>query len=369
MNNMTIPYVNISKQWNSEKKNILQIINNTMSSGSHVGGKEILKFEKNIKNLCKKKYCVALNSGTDALTFALYSLGIRKGDEVITIPNSFVASTSCIVHLGARPVFVDVQNDQNINPDLIENYITKKTKAIMPVHLTGRISEMKKIMKISKKYNIPIIEDAAQAIGSKYYNQPSGFFGSFGCFSAHPLKNLNALGDSGFLVTNQKKHYNLIKDVSNHGMSNRNKIKNFGHVSRMDNLQAGVLNYRLKNLDKIVLKRRRNAKLYEKLIDKNYVYIPQEKKYEYNTYHTYVVQVNKRDKLKKFLLNKGISTAIHYPIPIHLQPASKYLGYNKGSFKIAEKQAKTILSLPIHQYLSINDIEYISKSINSFFKR
>ena len=247
MNNMTIPYVNISKQWNSEKKNILQIINNTMSSGSHVGGKEILKFEKNIKNLCKKKYCVALNSGTDALTFALYSLGIRKGDEVITIPNSFVASTSCIVHLGARPVFVDVQNDQNINPDLIENYITKKTKAIMPVHLTGRISEMKKIIKISKKYNIPIIEDAAQAIGSKYYNQPSGFFGSFGCFSAHPLKNLNALGDSGFLVTNQKKHYNLIKDVSNHGMSNRNKIKNFGHVSRMDNLQAGVLNYRLDN--------------------------------------------------------------------------------------------------------------------------
>ncbi len=364
-----IPFVNIAKQWQIEKKNILKVIDNVMSTGSHVGGNEIIKFEKKINNLCNTKFCIGLNSGTDALTFALHSIGIKRGDEIITIPNSFIASTSCIIHLGAKPVFVDVQDDQNINPDLIENAITKKTKAIMPVHLTGRISEMKKILEISKKYKIPIIEDAAQSIGSRYDNKASGSFGLFGCFSAHPLKNLNAIGDSGYLVTNNKKYYNLIKDLSNHGMTNRNKIKNFGYVSRMDNLQAGVLNYRLKNLKKIISKRRENAKFYKKLIDKNYVYIPSEKKYEFNTYHTFVIQVDKRDKLKKFLQNKGIHSSVHYPIPIHLQPASKFLGYKEGSFKVAEKQSKTILSLPIHQYLSNQDIEYISKSINNYYKK
>lgn len=368
MKNKSIPFVNISKQWQIEKKNILKVIDNTMSTGFHVGGEEIFIFEKKIKNLCKKKYCVGLNSGTDALTFALYALGIRKGDEVITVPNSFIASTSCIIHLGAKPVFVDVQDDQNINPYLIENSITKKTKAIMPVHLSGRISEMKKILEIANKYKIPVVEDAAQSIGSKYYNKPSGSFGSFGCFSAHPLKNLNAIGDSGFLVTNKKKYYNLIKDLSNHSMTNSNKINSFGLVSRMDNLQAGVLNYRLKNLQQIISIRRKNAELYKKLIDSNYVYIPMEKKYEFNTYHTFVIQVSNRDKLKKFLLNKGVSTAIHYPIPIHLQPASRFLGYKKGSFKVAEKQSKRILSLPINQYLSDKDIKYISKCINDYFK-
>ena len=364
-----IKYVDIAKQWNSEKKNILKAIDKAMSTGFHVGGNEISKFENNISYITNKKYCLGLNSGTDALTFALYALKIKKNDEVITVPNSFIASTASIVHFGAKPVFVDVQNDQNIDPNLIENAITKKTKAIMPVHLTGRVSEMKKILKISEKYNIPIIEDAAQSIGSRYYNKPSGSFGLFGCFSAHPLKNLNAIGDSGYLITNNKQYYNLIKDIRNHGMTNRNKIKNYGYVSRMDNLQAAVLNYRLKNLKTIILKRRKNAKLYENLIDQNYIYIPKEKKYQYNTYHTFVIQTEKRNKLKNFLLNKGISTAIHYPIPIHLQPASKFLGYKKGSFKVAEKQSKEILSLPIHQYLSEKDVEYVSKTLNKFFKK
>ena len=172
---------------------------------------------------------------------------VKKGDEVITPPNSFIASTASIVHLGAKPVFVDVLNDQNLDPDLIESKITKKTKAIMPVHLTGRMCKMDKIKKVANKYKIKIIEDAAQSIGSMYKNRKSGFFGDISCFSAHPLKNLNAIGDSGYLLTNSKNIYNKIQDLKNHGMSNRNVIRNFGYVSRMDNLQAAVLNYRFKN--------------------------------------------------------------------------------------------------------------------------
>ena len=221
---------------------------------------------------------------------ALYLLGVRKGDEVITTPNSFIASTSVILHLGAKPVFVDVLDDQNINPELIEKKITSKTKVIMPVHLTGRVCQMDKILKIAKKKNIKIIEDSAQAIGSKYNNKFSGTFGDIGCFSAHPLKNLNAVGDAGYFITNSKKICDLAKDLRNHGMTNRNKVKNFGYVSRMDNLQAAILNYRLKKLPIVISARRKNADLYFKFINKKKVFIPEEKKQEFNTYHTFVIK-------------------------------------------------------------------------------
>ena len=198
---MKISYVNLPQQYKIERKKILSVIDKTLATGQYVGGDEVQKFEKNISKLLKVKFCVALNSGTDALTLGLHAMGVRRNDEVITTPNSFVASAAVIVHLGAKPVFVDVKNDQCIDPELIEKSITKKTKAIMVVHLTGRVCEMDKILRISKKYNIPIIEDAAQAVGSKYKNKMAGSFGKVACFSAHPLKNLNALGDSGYLTT------------------------------------------------------------------------------------------------------------------------------------------------------------------------
>ena len=368
MKQNVIPYVNLSFQWLSEKKKLLPIIDKVFSSGDWVGGKEIEKFEKNISKVCNTKYAVALNSGTDALTFGLHMLGVKRGDEVITVPNSFIGSTAAIVHLGAKPVFVDVLPDQNINPNLIEEAITKKTKAIMPVHLTGRVAEMDSIISISKKYKIPIIEDAAQAVGSLYKKKLAGSFGEIGCFSAHPLKNLNALGDSGYMTTDNKKIYNQIKDLRNHGMTNRNKIINFGYVSRMDHFQAAVLNYRLTKLKKIILKRRNNVSLYRELLNKNAVFIPEEKNYQFNTYHTFVIQVEKRNQLQRFLQKKGILTSIHYPIPIHLQPAASKLGYKKGSFKQSEKQAKKIITLPINQFLSNKNIEKISNCINKFFR-
>ena len=362
-----ITYVNLGFK-NRSKTGLIKIFKKILDSGEFVGGKEIIKFEKNISKLCKTNYAVALNSGTDALTLALHLLGVNKGDEVITTPNSFIASTAAIVHLGAIPVFVDVLNDQNIDPLKIEKVITKKTKAIMPVHLCGKMSQMDKIMKIAKKYNLKVVEDAAQSVASKYKNQAAGSIGHVGCFSAHPLKNLGGMGDGGYITTNDFKIFKKIKSLSNHGMENRNIIKNFGYVSRMDNLQAAFLNYNLRFLKSVIMKRRINANIYLNYLNKKFLKLPYEGVNEFHTYHTFVIQVkNKRNELKSYLEENGVETSIHYPIPIHLQPASKKFGYKKGSFPIAEKQSRNILTLPINQYLKKKEIIYISNLINNFY--
>ena len=366
---MKLPYINLNQQWNAEKKKLLPIISKVLSRGVYVGGSEISKFERRVSKICGKKYAVALNSGTDALTLSLFLLNIKKGDEVITPPNSFISSTTSIHHVGAKPVFVDVLNDQNIDPKLIEKAITKKTKAIMPVHLTGRVCQMDKILSISKKYKIPIIEDAAQSIGSKFMKKPSGSFGEINCFSVHPLKNLNACGDGGFLVTNNKKIYNSALKMRNHGLEDRNIVKSFGFISRMDNLQAAILNFRLSNLKNVIKKRRQNANYYIQNINRDFYLLPFEKKNEFNTYHTFVIQTKFRNKLKNYLEKKGIGTAIHYPIPIHFQPAAKYLRYKKGHFPKAEKQAKEILTLPIHQNLKTKDLQKVVNCLNKFAKK
>ena len=366
---MKIPYVDLQAQWRAEKKELLPRISNILSKGQYVIGQEIDKFENNITKISKTKYAVALNSGTDALTLGLKLIGVKKGDEVITPPNSFISSTTSIAHVGAKPVFADVLKDQNIDPRQIEKKITNKTKAIMPVHLTGRVCEMNPIQKISKKYKIPIIEDAAQSIGSRYFNKQSGSFGEVGCFSAHPLKNLNACGDAGFLVTNNLEIYKKARILRNHGLENRNKVNHFGFISRMDIIQAAVLNFRLKKLNSTIKKRRANADFYFKNLDREFYFLNDEKEYQFNTYHTFVVQLDKRDKLREYLFKNNITTTIHYPIPIHLQPAAKKLGYKKGSFKMAEKQATRILTLPINQFLQEKHIIKISEKINKFYTK
>tara|TARA_A100001015_G_C15004464_1_gene720006 strand:+ start:283 stop:1392 length:1110 start_codon:yes stop_codon:yes gene_type:complete len=366
---MDIPYINLKLQWQKEKKELLPLVKKILAGGEYVIGNEVDRFEKNIAKVCKRKYAVAFNSGTDALLIGLILLGVKKGDEVITPPNSYIASTTSITHLGAKPIFADVLDDQNINPSEISKKITDKTKAIMPVHLTGRICEMNEIKKISKKYKIPIIEDAAQSIGSKYHGMPAGSFGEIACFSAHPLKNLNACGDAGFLVTNNFSFYKRAKKIRNHGLEDRNRINEFGFLSRMDVLQAAILNFRIKKLNSTNKKRRKNAEFYFKNINKDFYSLINEKKYQYNTYHTFVIQTHKREKLIKYLNMKKIGTAIHYPIPIHLQKASKYLKYKKGSFPVTEQQSKKILTLPIHQNLKKNELIRIVKKLNEFAEK
>ena len=361
-----IPYVNLEAQWKEDREELLPIIDHLLSTGQYVGGSEIDRFEKQMAGLCSVRFAVALNSGTDALTLALRLVGVGPGDEVITPPNSFVASTAVIMHLGAVPVFVDVLPDQNIDPDKIEAAITKKTKAIMPVHLSGRICDMDPILEVAKDCGLRVVEDAAQAVGSKYKNRTSGSMGDIGCFSTHPLKNLNSCGDGGFLTTNDKSIYEMARTLRNHGMIDRNYIEHFGHVSRMDNLQAAILNYRIKKLDKIIANRRRNAQYYFDHIPPQKVILPFEKKYEFNSYHTFVIQVENRNELREFLFDQGIETAIHYPTPIHLQPAAKGLGYKKGDFAVTEKQAEKILTLPINQYNTKNDLDFIIEAILQF---
>jgi len=360
-----IPYINLQAQWQNERDELLPIIDNVLASGQYIAGPVVEEFERRAAELCGTKHCVALNSGTDALVFGLIAMGVKPGDEVITPPNSFVASTAAIVQVGAVPVFVDVLPDQNIDPSKIEAAITSKTKVIMPVHLTGRMARMDEIKKIADRHNLLIIEDGAQSIGSKYNSIPSGKIGDIGCFSAHPLKNLNACGDAGFLVTDDDDMAAKIKLMRTHGLIDRNTVVLFGWVSRMDAVQAAILNFRIQKLDEVSKLRRRNADLYKKFLDPSRVFIPEENNLEFNTYHTFVIQVKKRDQLKEELMNMGIETGIHYPIPIHLQPAAKGLGYKLGDFPVTEKQASEILTLPVNQFLEPDQIEYIANSVNS----
>jgi len=364
---MKIPFVKLEAQWELERRSLLPIIEGVLTSGSYVGGERVSRFEKLAAEYCGVAYCAALNSGTDALMCALWALGVRGGDEVITPPNSFIASTAAIVHLGATPVFVDVLDNQLIDPNAIEKAITDKTKAIMPVNLTGKIASMAKIQNIAEKYSISIVEDAAQSMGSMLNGRMSGSFGHFGCFSTHPLKNLNACGDGGFVVSNDEELILKIKAYRNHGFIERNIVNQFGLVSRMDELQSAILSFRIKKLDKVITKRRENAKLYINNLNSEYVKTPQEGAHEFDSYHTFVIQCHRRDELACVLRNAGIQTAIHYPTPIHLQPASESLGYKIGDFPRVEAQASTILTLPIHQFLEKEEISKIIKVINNFY--
>ena len=370
VNPHNVPYVNFKAQYDEEKNDIHRIVDEVFSAGDFVSGAYVGTLEKSLAEYINVKEVVVLNSGTDALIYGMRALGIKSGDEVITPPNSFIASTASIIHVGATPVFVDVLPDQNIDPEKIERAITHKTKAIMVVHLTGRICEMDAIKKIAKKNNLFLIEDAAQAIGSRYGDQMAGTFGDFSCFSAHPLKNLNAAGDAGFLTTANSKIAEAVRQYRMHGLIDRNTALHWGEVSRLDTLQAGILLYRLKKLPDLITKRRTLAKYYQQqLSTMDEVYFPPCTENRFNTFHTFVVQVENRDALQKYLLEQNIQTAIHYPIPIHLQPAAEGLRHQFGDFPVTEKQAARIISLPINQYLNESDVSYVCEKIKSFYVR
>ena len=366
---MKIEVIDLRKRFQEEKNELMKSIERVLTKGNLVLTKEVESFEKKICKFIGVKYCLGLNSGTDALMMSLWAAGISKGDEVITSPISFIASASSIIHVGAKPVFVDVKEDLNINSDLIEKAITKKTKAIMPVHWTGRICDMDKIIKIAKKHNLIIIEDAAQAMGSYYKKKHAGTFGSLSAFSTHPLKNLNALGDGGFVITNNKKYYEKIKLYRNHGLKSRDNVEIAGVNSRLDSLQAEVLSFRLKRLKSIITRRINNVNLYKKLITSKQVKIMQTKKNFVDAHVMFITLCYKRDDLQKYLSKNNIQSLVYYKTPLHLHKALKFLGYKKGSFPVAEKLTKMVLSFPHHQHLTKNEINTVANKINSFFKK
>ena len=278
-----------------------------------------------------------------------------------------MASTASIVFAGATPVFVDVRADQNIDPALIEAAITPRTKAIMPVHLTGRMSAMDEICEIAQRHGLRVIEDAAQAFGSRYLDRAAGTWGDIGCVSAHPLKNLNAMGDAGLVLTDGDHVAERLRRLRNNGLVDRNTVVEWGTVSRLDTLQAVVLMHRLEALDGVIAKRRANAELYRRLLPAEHVQMEPCRQQEFNSFHTFVVQVDRRDELRQYLADNGVGTAIHYPIPIHLQPAAAGLGLGPGSFPVTETQAGRILTLPVNQFLTEDEIHYIADLIHEFF--
>lgn len=364
-----IPYVNIAGQHVPLKEELLQAVAKVIDRGDFVLGKEVEEFELRFTKLCGTRFAVGLNSGTDALILALKALQMGPGDEVITAPNSFVASASCICLVGAKPVFVDVREDMNIDPGKIEKAITPHTKAILPVHLTGRPAGMDAIMQIAKKHNLFVVEDAAQAVLAEYRGKRVGSFGNAGCFSLHPLKTLSACGDGGVLVTDDEKIYEKAKLLRNLGLQTRENCVVWSSHSRLDTLQAALLLVKLNYLESWTEKRRANAQFYIRALQNvSQIKLPTEKPFERSVYHTFIIQAEKRDELKKFLEDHGIKTAIHYPKPIHFQSVAQELGYPKGSFPAAESQAEKILSLPIYPELTQGDLETVANAIIEFYR-
>ena len=365
---MTIEILDLKKRYIEEKYEILKCIKKVLKKGNLILTPELQNFEKSICRFSGSKYCLGVNSGTDALMMSLWSVGVKKGDEVITSPISFIATASSIIHLGAKPVFVDVDDDLNINANLIERSITKRTKVIMPVHWTGRVCNMEKILKIARKYNLIVIEDAAQAMGAYFKNQHAGTFGKISAFSTHPFKNLNGLGDGGFVITNEKRLYDKIKLFRNHGLRGRDNVEMIGVNSRLDALNAEVLNFRLSRLKSIITRKQKNIGYYKKFVNTKGIKILESNKNEKNSHSMFVTLCKKRNELQKYLERFKIQTRIYYKTPLHLYKATKFLGFKKGDFPNAEKFAKQVLSFPYHQHLKKKEIKYVCKKINDFYR-
>ncbi len=363
---MNVKYVNLPLQYKSLESKITLAVCRVLESGNYILGTELKKCEESLAKYCQSQYAIGVANGTDALILALRALDIKDRDEVITAPNSFIATAGAIVAAGARPRFVDVGEDYNINPELIESAINEKTRAIMPVHLTGRPADMNAILDIARKHNLVVIEDAAQAIGALYYGKRVGSLGDIGCFSLHPLKNLNAAGDGGFITLNNEDLYKKIVKIRNHGLKNRDEAEHFGLNSRLDEIQASIINIKLDYIEKWNDVCRKHASRYrEGLLE--IVKTPNEWAYERQVYHTFIIQADKRDELQSYLLKNGIETKIHYPIPIHLQPAARNLGYKAGDFPVAEEQAQRILSLPIYPELTHDEVEEVIRGVKGFY--
>lgn len=365
----SIPLVNLNRQHNAIKTQIISVIQKVISQSNFVLGESVEKLEKRFSQFVGTKYAVGVDSGCSALELGMRGLGIKTGDEVITPVNSFIASSSTISAIGAKPVWIDCDpQTYNLDATQIDKLITKKTKAIMPVHLYGQPADMESIKRLAKKNNLWIIEDACQAHGAKYKDKPVGSFGDFAAFSFYPGKNLGAFGDAGILTTNNKKLAETVSQMRNYGQTKKYHHHKTPHNKRIDNLQAAILLVKLRYLKKWNRLRYKHAQAYSSILANiKSIKIPQQSKNSTHVYHLYVIETQLRDKLQKYLRNKGIQTGIHYPIPIHLQKFYQSTGKNKDSFPIAESVAKSILSLPMFPELKQSEIVYICTSIKKFY--
>jgi dTDP-3-amino-2,3,6-trideoxy-4-keto-D-glucose/dTDP-3-amino-3,4,6-trideoxy-alpha-D-glucose/dTDP-2,6-dideoxy-D-kanosamine transaminase len=367
---MKVKYSYLEDQF-ANPQPILAEIARLVQAGDYTLGKPVEVFEGKFAAAIGTKYALGVSSGTDALFLALKAIGVGPGDEVITVPNTFIATIGAIIAAGAKPVFVDVlDGDYTINPALIEVAITPKTKALLPVHYAGHPADMPAIMAIAHKYHLPIIEDACQAISAAIDGQNVGTFGIAAGYSLHPLKNLNVWGDGGLIVTNSEEIREKVKLLRNHGLKNRDEVQIFGYNSRLDSLQAVVGNYLINDLERITAQRIAWANQIDAGLRDlaEFITIPARLPNRRYVYHLYMLMVQRRDRLLQYLIERGIEAKVHYPIPLHLQEAAQPLGYKKGDFPIAEAQAKTIITLPVHQHLHQEQIDYMLATIHAFYR-
>ncbi len=349
-----VPFLDLKAEHAPLRKEFDDAIRQVIDSNAFAGGPFVTKFEEEFAAFCQCEHAIGLGSGTEALWLVLLALGIGPGDEVITVPSTFMATAEAITYCGATPTFVDIdERTYTMDPAQLEGAITKKTKAIIPVHLFGQPADMDPIMKIARAHKLPVIEDAAQAHGAEYRGRPAGTIGIAGCFSFYPGKNLGAFGEAGAVITNDFELQKKIRTLRDHGQVQKYYHTMVGWNCRMDGIQGAVLSVKLRSLKRGNELRRTHAAHYTKALSSmEHVVAPSEADYAKHVYHVYAIRVQDRNELMEFFAKKGIGYGVHYPVPIHLQDAYRGLGYEKGAFPIAERTAEEFLSLPMYPTLS-----------------
>lgn len=367
---MQVTYSYLKEQF-ADSDAVLREIKSLLASSQFTLGPAVEEFERGFATLCASRYAIGVGSGTDALFLSLKALGVGPGDEVITAPNSFIATTGAIVATGARPVFIDVGDDFTIDPDELERAIGPRTKVILPVHYAGCPARMDRIVPLAAAHGLRVVEDACQAITAAIDGRITGSFGVAAGFSLHPLKNLNVWGDGGVVVTSDQALAERLRLLRNHGLRDRDAAECFGYNSRLDTLQAIVANHLLKDVPRITNARIRNAARLDAGLTglAEHVSVPPRTAHVRHVYHNYMLEVRERDRLLAYLREHGIEAKIHYPIPIHLQRAARHLGYRVGDFPRCEQQARSIITLPVHQYLREDQVEYMIDTTRAFYSR
>ncbi|KAA3658949.1 MAG: DegT/DnrJ/EryC1/StrS family aminotransferase [Calditrichaeota bacterium] len=364
---MNVPFVDLVSQYQGLKDQIVPALENIMGKAQFIMGQDMRLFEQEFATYCTTEYAISVDSGTSALELTLRAFNIGAGDEVITVANTFIATTLAISATGAKPVLVDINPETyNIDATKIEAAITRRTRAIMPVHLYGQPADMDAITKIARNHDLLVIEDACQAHGAQYKGRLTGSLGDAAAFSFYPGKNLGAYGDGGAVVTNNAKVAERLTLLRDYGQKQKYQHLIKGYNRRLDTLQAAVLRAKLPHLNDWNSARRQCAARYNEELKDSDVVLPVDADFAESVYHLYVIRVQKRDQLLAHLQSKGVSAGIHYPIPIHMQPAYEDLGYQKGDFPITEKFADEIISLPMYAELGKDQITYVVSTINEF---
>ncbi len=380
---MKIPFLDLKAQHIELEEELVEVFRNALKNAAFIGGPQVEAFEEEFAQFCETPYCVGVNSGTDALRLAMIASGVKAGDEVITVPNTFIATAEAISQAGAKPVFVDVdERTYNIDPQKLYDYlrtrnsqsqIRNRIKAVIPVHLYGQPADMDSILEIANRYELIVIEDACQAHGAEYFSEQqdrwrmTGSMGIAGAFSFYPGKNLGACGEAGAVTTNDEKIAQRVRMLRDHGQTKKYFHEMEGYNGRLDAIQAGILRIKLRRLHEWNEKRRKNTSLYNELLGQlDGVTTPTEPSWAKSVYHLYVIRTQKRNELQQYLSGNGIATGLHYPIPLHLQMAYKSLSFNMGDFPVAERLASEIISLPMYPELTYEEQKRVANNIKEF---